>query len=356
MAEDKEILDRQEIIPSIDKSGMLSLIDSLPEMMEKGWAAASAADITAPEEIEKIVLSGMGGSAISGDVAAGALKDRLKIPFIVNRSYACPKFVDDRTLFIAVSYSGNTEETLASFKEALQKKANIICITSGGELKKLAASNKLPVIEVPSGLPPRAAFGYLLPCVLGALNKAGLAQNIGTELKAAIKLLTQLKREYGFAVRTRENPAKQLAIKLNGKVPVICASIDTTYAAALRWKTQLNENGKATVLFTVFPELNHNDMVNFAALAQGGSGFSFVVLRDDGDLERMKRRIETTKSLISHRVGGFVEVWSKGESMLERLLSLILFGDYLSVYLALLNNIDPTPVEIIEKLKKELQR
>ncbi len=356
MAEDQEILDRPEIAASLDKKGMMGLIDSMPEMMEKGWASASSAELPQSRDFSGIVVAGMGGSAIGGDIAAIAMKDSLKLPLVVNRSYKCPNFVGNRTLVICASYSGNTEETIASFKEAVQRKAVIICISSGGELKKLAAANKVPFIEVPTGLPPRAAIGYLLPSLLNVIHRLVPAQKIDADVMRTVKLLGELKRSYGPAARYRDNPVKQLAVRMHGKIPVICGSVDTTSAAALRWKTQLNENSKATVLLSIFPELSHNDMVNFASLTAGKHDFSFVLLRDEADLERMKKRIEITKSLISQYVGGFTEVWATGESPLEKTMSLILFGDYLSVYLALLSGIDPTPVEIIEKLKKELQR
>lgn len=355
MGEPKETLDNIETINKIDGLGMLALVEKLPAMMEEGWALSEAADIQKPGKFTNLVISGMGGSAISGDIASIVLRNKADFPVFVNRNYGCPKFVGAGTLFIAVSYSGNTEETLSAFKEALKRGAMIISVSSGGELKELSKKNSIPFIEIPKGLPPRSALGYLLSPLLNLLQRSG-AGNFKADLDETVKLLKQLSRKYGVSCAARENDVKKMAIRLNGQTPVILASDGTTYASGLRWKTQLNENSKATAVLSVFPELDHNDIVNFSFLKQGEHKFSFVALRDEGDPERMKRRIEVTKSLISGNVGGIAEVWSQGESILARTMSLIYYGDYLSVYLALLSGIDPTPVEIIEKLKKELSR
>lgn len=354
MADPKETLDDPEAMNGIDGAGMLALVEKLPAMMEEGWALSEAVEIPKAGKIGNVVISGMGGSAISGDIIAIILKSRSDVPVLVNRNYGCPKFVNAGTLFIAMSYSGNTEETISAFKEAVQKGARMICVSSGGELKELSAKNKVPFIEIPKGLPPRAALGYLLSAALNILQRSGMI-NIKSDLEETVKLLKQLSRKYGAAAY-RENDVKQMALRLHGKIPVILTSDGTTSAAGLRWKTQLNENSKVTGILSVFPELDHNDLVNFSFLKQGGHNFSFIMLRDGEDIERMKKRIEVTKSLISGNVGGVAEVWSQGDSLLARTMSLILFGDYVSVFLAALNGTDPTPVEIIEKLKKELSR
>jgi glucose/mannose-6-phosphate isomerase len=356
MAETLDILDRPSDWEAIDRSSMASLIDKLPSMFAEGWAAGEDTNIPTPDKIDNIVIAGMGGSAISGDIVAMALKNKVQFPITVNRGYVCPSYAGKNTLFIALSYSGNTEETISAYKEAHKKGAFIVSVSNGGELEVLSKKNKVPHVIVPKGLPPRAALGYLLSALLSILSKVGVCPGIKTDLDAAVKLMMNLQRKWGPNISTRDNDVKQLALKLKGKVPVILGSVDTTYAAAQRWKTQMNENSKMTVLFNVFPELNHNDMVNFSSLKNGHHEYSFVILRDDTDVDRMKRRIEITKSLISGAVGGFQEVWSLGESSLEHQLSLILFGDYLSLYLAIVSDVDPTPVDIIEKLKKELAR
>ncbi len=355
MGDPKETLDSVDMIKSIDRQNMLALVGKLPDMMEEGWVLSDSLDIPKIGKINNLVISGMGGSAISGDIISLVLRNKADFPVFVNRNYGCPKFVGAGTLFIAVSYSGNTEETLSAFKEAVQRGARVFAVSSGGELRELSKKNNVPFIEVPKGLPPRAALGYLLSSILNLLYKFG-AGTFKTDLNETQKMLRQLSRKYGASCASRENEAKQMAIRLHGKNPVILASEGTTYAAGLRWKTQLNENSKVTAMLSVFPELDHNDLVNFSFLKQGEHNFSFVILRDDEDPERMKKRIEVTKSLISGNVGGVAEVRSTGRSVLERTMSLISYGDYLSVYLSVLSGIDPTPVEIIDKLKKELSR
>ncbi len=230
-----------------------------------------------------------------------------------------------------------------------------VVISSGGQIKELAAKNKVPFIGVPSRLPPRAALGYMLSSVLNVIYRSGFSDDLKTDLGETVEQMKKLQKKYGVSCASRENEVKQAAVRLAGKIPVIFAS-DATYAAALRWKTQLAENSKMTAVLSVFPELNHNDMVGYSVLKPGEHDLSFVVLRDDDDAERVKKRIEITKSLISGHVGGVAEVWSQGQSALARTMSLILYGDYLSAYLAVIAGVDPTPVVIIEKLKKELAR
>ena len=355
MDDPKEELDDPGTLKSIDRLGMLGLVDKLPDMLEEGWALSEASEIPKIGKVDNLVISGMGGSAISGDIVSLILRNKADFPVVVNRSYGCPKFVNGNTLFFSVSYSGNTEETISAFKEAVKKSARIISVSSGGELKELSSKNKVPFIEIPKGLPPRAALGYLLSSVLNILHRSGVA-SFKADLDETKKLLKQLSKKYGAGTGLRENEAKQMAARLSGKVPVILASESTTFASGLRWKTQLNENSKMTAIFSSLPEFSHNDLVNFSSLKKGEHSFSFVILRDEGDPERMKKRIEITKSLISGNVGGIAEVWSQGQSPLARTMSLILYGDYLSVYLAVLSGIDPTPVDIIERLKKELSR
>lgn len=298
----------------------------------------------------------MGGSAISGDIAAGLFFHKASIPIYVNRDYRLPAFVGKGTLVFALSYSGNTEETLNAVKEAGRAGAKIICITSGGKLKEVAENKGHPLYLLPSGFQPRAALPYLLIPVLKVLEEIGLTTGIQDEIKKSADLLRKLRGEYGIDRPQRSNPAKQLAKKLKDKVPLIFASRIITEAAGSRWKTQLNENSKVTALLAIFPELNHNEIVNLSILKREEHNFSLVLLRDEGDFERTKKRMEITKSLLGTQLGGVNEVWSQGKTSLERILSLIYFGDFLSVYLAVLRDIDPTPVEIIARFKKELMR
>ncbi len=351
-----EDLDNPEIIKAIDPSEMLSVVAQTPEMMIKAGELSPVPALRKIKKTNQIVVAGMGGSAISGDIAAGLLFYKAAVPIYVNRDYRLPAFVGKETLVLALSYSGETEETLNAVKEAERAGARIVCVTSGGKLKEIAESREYPVYLLPSGFQPRAALPYLLVPVLNVLEGMGAVSGIRDEIKKAVDLLRRLRGEYGADRPLRSNPAKQLAKKLADKIPVIFASSVTTEAAGLRLKTQFNENSKTTALLSVFPELNHNEIVNLSVLKRDEHDFSLILLRDEGDFERTKKRMEITKSLLGMQLGGVNEVWSQGKTALERILSLVYFGDFLSVYLAILRDIDPTPVDVIARLKKELTR
>jgi glucose/mannose-6-phosphate isomerase len=351
-----ELLDNIEAIGKIDTAGMLRTVGRLPDMIVEAERLTAYVALPAPKRYNQVLVLGMGGSAIAGDLAADLLARKANAPIITSRNYTLPQYVSEGTLVFALSYSGNTEETLSAVKEADKKGAQIVCVTSGGKLKELAEAKKFPFYLIPSGYQPRAALPYLfVPLIVGLANlKVVPAQS--EELKETVALLNKLKDEYGPAKPARLNQVKQLAKKLAGKLPVIFGASGTTGAAALRLKSQLNENSKATALLNVFPELNHNEIVNLVALKRESHNFALVVLRDEDDNERIKKRIEITKSLLVRQLGGVNEITSQGKSFLARLFSLIMYGDFLSVYLAVLKETDPTPVEAISRLKKELSR
>ena len=356
MASKVELLDNAEETGKIDISGMLNTVCRLPEMIAEAERLTAYVALPPPQRFAQVLVLGMGGSAIAGDLAADLFQKQANAPIIPLRNYNLPEYVSPETLVCALSYSGNTEETLTAVKEAAKKGARIVCVTSGGKLKELAESAKYPFFLVPANYQPRAALPYLLVPLIVTLEKLKIVPAAAEGLKEAVTLLQKLREEYGPAKPARLNPVKQLAKKLSGKLPAIFGAAGTTGAAALRWKTQLNENSKQTALFNVFPELNHNEIVNLGALKREDNNFALVVLRDESENERIKKRIEITKSLLVRQLGGVSEVASQGKSFLARLLSLVFFGDLLSVYLAVLKGTDPTPVEAIARLKKELNR
>jgi glucose/mannose-6-phosphate isomerase len=351
-----EILDNCEKTREIDKAGMLEAVAETPEMLRDALERASKVSLRKIKKIRQIVIAGMGGSAVSGDIASDFLLGKSRVPIYVNRDYKLPAFVGSETLFFALSYSGNSEETLAAQKEAARRGAKIACITSGGRLREIAESSEYPLFLIPSGYQPRAALPYLLVPVLSGLEELGVFSGLRQDLDEAIALLRKLKTEYGIDKPFRGNPVKQLAKRLLGKIPLVIGSAGTTEAAALRLKTQLNENSKMTAFFNVFPELNHNEIVSLSELKREEHNFVLVFLRDERDAERVKKRMAITKSLIGRQLGGVSEVYSQGKGVLASILSLIYFGDLLSVYLAILRGIDPSSVEIISRLKKELAR
>ncbi|MFA6548347.1 MAG: bifunctional phosphoglucose/phosphomannose isomerase [Candidatus Margulisiibacteriota bacterium] len=340
-----DVLNNPDEINKIDRSGMLAVIASMPEMLEEGLANRCVGALPSIKKFKQIVVCGMGGSAIAGDIVAGMVD----VPLLVNRSYRLPAFVGKDTLVFALSYSGNTEETLSAVKEAEKKGAKIVCITSGGELKALAEKKQYPYFLVPDSFQPRAALPHLLGALLQGIR-------IDEGRAEAVSLLKKLRAEYKVDVPLRANPAKQLAKKVEGKIPVIFAVSGTTAAAGLRFKSQLSENGKMTSLLGLFPELDHNEIVSLSVLKRTEHDHMLIVLRDEDDTERIRKRIEITKSLLTKQLGGAYEIFAQGRSSLAKLLSLVYLTDFVSAYAAVNRQVDPTPVDIISRLKREMAR
>jgi glucose/mannose-6-phosphate isomerase len=347
-------------IKKYDHSDMFSKIANFHEQIKD---AVSIGENFNPKfsakKINKIVLTGLGGSAIAGDLLRSYLSDEIKVPIIVNRDYFLPKFVDDKTLLVVSSYSGNTEETISAYKDGVKKRANIFCITSNGEIEKMALKKKHPVIKIPSGYPPRAALGYSFFPLLVLFTKLGLIKSKKREINETIKLIEQKSRIYSNPEH-EENIAYKIALRVVGSLPFIYAS-GKFDAVAMRWACQIEENAKMLAHFNVFPEMNHNEIVGWSGEVGGNfkeimSKISVIILRDDGEYERVKYRIEITDELMRPYAGEVLNIFSEGKSLLARIFSQIYLGDWVSFYLAILNNVDPTPVKPIEYLKSELAK
>ncbi len=343
--------DWKKLIEKLDKQKMLRLICDFHKQAEEAVEIAGGGKF--PQEYadaENIVVAGLGGSAIGGDLLFTYLAEELKIPFHVVRDYNIPAFVDEKTLFFAVSYSGNTEETLSAYGEAVSRSAKVVGITSGGELKKRCDADKKSVVVIPGGMPPRTALGYLFFPMLGTLEHLNLVADKSEEVAETLTLLKELSEKYSSLP---DNPAIALAQKLYGRISLIYGSKNTS-AVALRWRTQINENSKTLAFHHLFPELDHNEIVGWEKLEQITQNFRVVILRDETDHKRVKTRMEVTKSIIGDAPAGIDEVESLGKSLLARIFSLVSLGDFVSFYLAMLNGVDPTPVVRIDALKKRL--
>lgn len=340
----------------IDSTGMLAALEGLPaQCAEAYWDLARHVELPEIEAISNIVVTGLGGSAIGGDLLRVYAAGKISVPIIVNRDYGLPKFVGPDTLVFAVSYSGNTEETLSAYEEARARGASIIAITTGGKLGEMAQRDGVPVIRVPSGIAPRAATGFLFIPTLRILQGLGLLPDVLDEITEMIDFIRDMRKKLGPEAPEEENPAKQIARKLHNKIPVIWGSAGTTEVVAQRWKGQINENAKAPAYWNVLPELNHNEIVGFQFPLEILKKVHVIILRDERDHPRVHKRIEITKDVIKDAVDGYTEVWASGNGVLSRLYSLIYTGDYTSVYLAALYGIDPGPVKVIDYLKRELQ-
>ena len=319
-----------------DNSNMLKAIEDFPQQCSTALELPKGMSVSG--KVDKIVVAGMGGSAVGGDLLKAYMHSS-KIPVFVVRDYKVPNFVDESTLVFAVSYSGNTEETLSAFEEAAKKKAKIVAVTSGGELAKRAKK----AIMIPGGLQPRAALGYLFFPVLGVLANSGIVDVRGREIEEMIGILSKTE---DFKI-----VGERIAKKIGQRTPIVYAS-ELFGAVAYRWKTQFNENSKAAAFSHVFSEMNHNEIAGYRTMNK--NDFISIFIRDKDDNERVKKRMDITKEIISTRVD-VEEIFTRGEGLLSRIFSGIYYGDFASYYLALANRVDPTPVTVIESLKKKLK-
>jgi glucose/mannose-6-phosphate isomerase len=266
-----------------------------------------------------------------------------------------PEYVDDESLVIASSYSGNTEETLASLDDALSRKAMIAAISTGGMLADVCQLNEIPMATVPSGMQPRAALGFSFIPLLMLFQKIGLIEKVEEQVSGAIESLKTFREDYTEDTRSSANPAKQLAEKLQGKIVIVYAGPTLTDVVAVRWKGQFCENSKALAFANHFPEFNHNELVGWSDVTREFSNkFVVIILRDSEDHSQIKKRMDIVNPLIEEIGAEVIEVESRGSTDLERILSLIQMGDFASYYLAILHDQDPTPVLSIEMLKDAL--
>lgn len=331
---------------------MKKMIEYIREMPEHIENALASSEVKLNFKPDKVVFSGMGGSAIAGDLISRILlEDRGVLSWVV-RDYSVPGFVNENTLFVATSYSGNTEETLSAYEDAKSKKAKIVCITSGGELEKRAKKDGFPVIKVPQGYPPRAALGYLFTFSLKLLVDNGiLTRDLLEEMKTVINFLKDLRKEF----ESQENIARKIADKFYNRIPLIYTQ-SRFRPVAERWRAQINENAKSFAHSSELSEMNHNEIAGLLHPENLLKQF-FAVYLDDGSLhERIKLRYILTDDLTRHSISGSLTVQAEGDSMLMRLFYLIYLGDYVSVYLADYYKEDAVKIERISELKRRLSQ
>jgi len=344
---------------SHDGSDMTAKVVEFPDQIRKGWENAERQEFAGNlKPYRNIVYGGMGGSAIAGDLIRSLYADHLPIPFVVLRGYRLPAFAGPETLFIASSYSGNTEESLSAAGQAVQKKCSVLCIASGGNLAKMALDHRFPLFLLPKGYPPRGALGFGMGTLLNVFTRMGVGSLSETAL---LEALADIER-CGSSWRDPENPDNLpfiLARKLAGKIPLIYADTDKLEPVALRWKTQFNENSKTHAFFAPLPEMNHNEIIAWVNL-DGTRTFyphlTALVLRTPDEHPRVAMRMEITRELIQKNNGTVVEVRPEGNDALGRMLYLIHLGDWVSLYLALLYGADPTEINNINYLKTKLSQ
>jgi len=351
-------LDNIKEIERIDSLGMAKVIAEFPQQIEQAFSLGQTFSLDSSfAQVNNIVFCGMGGSAIGAEVVSYYLREEINLPIVVNRDYTLPSFVNRQSLVILLSYSGNTEETLSAYAEA--KKAGctqIVVMTSGGQLAELAKKDRHPSLIIPSGLPPRGALALLSFPVLACLAKIGLIKDQRSQVEETVSFLEKLNQEsLGVAVPEESNSAKQLALELFNNFAVIYAGHQHLSSVVTRWRGQLAENSKMLSSSHVLPEMNHNEIVGWQHPQELLKSFLAVFLRDKADHPKVGKRIEISKEILEKTGVKVREVWSSGERLLARTFSLIYTGDYISLYLALLNAEDPTPVKRIDYLKKRLK-
>jgi len=347
-------LDNWTLFQKTDPADMLGRIAELPQQCRRAWANVQSFELP-PEyrQVNEIVVLGMGGSAIGGDLLRSLAGPECALPIVTNRDYTVPAFVSAETLVIACSYSGNTEETLAAFEEARQRGAALLAVTTDGKLAQRARELRVPLLTFCYQSQPRAALGYSIVSLIGVVQKLGFIGDKSDDLEEAIAVMEALQKEIGETVPVTANPAKQLAKRLYGRLPVIYGA---GYLAevAHRWKTQFNENSKAWSFFEQLPELNHNAVLGYQFPQELAERILVVMLISSLDHPRHKVRFQVTQEILTRQGGACETIEARGESPLAQMLSAIHFGDYVSFYLALLYEIDPTPVKAIDYLKERL--
>ncbi|MGB9857650.1 MAG: bifunctional phosphoglucose/phosphomannose isomerase [Dictyoglomaceae bacterium] len=346
-----ERLDQIDELKKLDPQDMLGAVYKLPEQIEEAREISYNAELKLEgREIKKVLVLGMGGSAIGGDILRAIAFDAGRIPIVVNRDYSLPSWVDKNTLVFAVSYSGNTVETLESAKSSYEKEAEVVAITSGGKLAEFAKEKKLTLIQIPKGLAPRAAIGYVTIPSLVVLDRLDLIPPQKEAIEETINYLKKAREDFKVENPAEKNLAKKLAHMVFERIPIIYAVEERWAVAGYRWKCQFNENSKYPAFTHFFPELNHNEIMSWEADLKVISPFSLIFLYTSLGGE-MKIRVEFMKEKIEKR-GIPVFLWKgEGNYPLTKFFSLTYLGDFTTVYLAYLAGKDPFAIGFINELK-----
>jgi glucose/mannose-6-phosphate isomerase len=349
-----ERLDRPADYGSVDRSDMLPHIDGLPEQLLDAWQLWQSSDLPAPTEPpDGLVVAGMGGSAIAGDVLKVVLGYEVSVPVEVWRGYSLPGWVTSRTLVIASSFSGHTEETLSAFSQAVQRGARVYALTTGGRLAALARLHETGLLTYGFDGQPRAALGYSLAGLLRLVQAVQLADDQSVSVERAVDVMRSQRDELRPGVITDRNPAKRLAMQLMGRLPVVWSGA-VLEPAARRWKTQLNENAKVWAAWESLPELHHNSVVGLEQPSRPLAQSFVILLESPSEHERIGRRLRLSADVLRSRGLQHWRLAAPAGDRLAQLLAVIHFGDYVSYYLAIAYGIDPTPVRAIDELKARL--
>ena len=342
------------MINSVDNSNMFKSIYDFSSNIESAFEIGEKILLNKNyNSMNRVVIAGMGGSAIGGDVVRLLLSSSNNIPITVSRNYNLPSWVDENSLVICSSYSGNTEETLSSFDDAKNKNSKIISISTGGILKDLTSKNDLDFIQIPKGLQPRAALAFSFVPIVYLLIKIGIiGKEILEKLKNSLPQLNESRKLY--SQDNENNPTYNLAKHIYKTFPLIYTQDNTTSIIARRWKGQLNENSKMLAFSNVIPEMNHNEIVGWENNPKLLKKISIIWLIDENNHKRNILRMNQSNSLIKNFSSNHYFIEMKGDTFIERCLKFIHFGDWLSYWCAIFHKTDPTPVKKIDLLKNKL--
>jgi glucose/mannose-6-phosphate isomerase len=342
-------------ITTSDPSGFLDCVEGWPEQVSHGWILGKGlTSLPDPASISSVLVAGMGGSGISGNLMEAVLGSCFPLPVDTCKGYELPGWVGEGTLLLAVSYSGSTEETREIFTKALERGASIVTISSGGILAELGEASGCPGLRLPAGLQPRAALGHMTMALLAICQTMGWV-DLEKDVVETVELLRRRVLEYGRHNPSSTNPAKGLAGRLRGRMPLMYGSAGLAEVAAYRWKCQFNECSKVPAYHHFFPELDHNEISGWAGANKLNCQTTVIVLRHTRDHPRVQDRISVTVPLLIEAGTVVEEVSASGESTLASLMDLICLGDFVATYLALLEGVDPSSVELIDEVKRQLR-
>jgi glucose/mannose-6-phosphate isomerase len=340
------MLDDLKMMANRDKSDAFGVAEKEPGQLRHHIGAELSLD----REIQNVVLSGMGGSALAANLFLSWTTP--PFPFVIDRTYDVPGFTGPNTLFIVSSYSGNTEEELSALAQAADKGAMIVVMTSGGRLADIAREKSYPLLLIPTGIQPRMSVFYQLRALAELMDAMGLILDLVPQLETSADFLEEAVANWRPDVPTSKNVAKELAEELMGKTPVVYAGPRLS-SAAYKWKISFNESSKNMAFFNQFSEFNHNEFLGWTGHPVE-KPFQPIELMSSFEHPQIKQRFAASNKLLSGQMPHPLQIEAEGNTLIEQILWMVLLGDFVSLYLAMLNNVDPTPVDLIEKLKKEL--
>jgi|SRR5690554_95630 len=340
----------KEIIAKYDPSNQFEVLTKTHEQIEYAWNNKIDLSRIKVKGIENIILSGLGGSAISGDLFSNFFNEELEYPFFVNRNYTLPPFADKNTLVIISSYSGNTEETISVLNHALKKKCRIVCITSGGKIEKIAEKNKIPVVKILPGFHPRYALGLSFFSLLKVMNKLKIVEVKNSLVNSIIKFYKEKAAEYS----KEKNPAILYAEQILGSIPVIYSAEGYTSSVGYRFKCQFNENSKLNAYHNVLPEMNHNEIVGWESFNENQKLIVFNII-DKNYPAQIKKRFSVTNEILAKAKVEVINLESNEKSFKVRLMDLIYLCDWITYYTGILRGFNPAEIDNIDFLKNKLK-